>query len=423
MRTVRVVTACLTFAIAATALGGSNQWTPLQSPAGDSSIWNLIVRDPECLYASTIHDLWRSRDGGASWHRLGQTLAWGFGAHAWLNEMNRNHLLVIGGEKLGQSFDGGDTWSAQDVPSALGWGPRGVAASLDSRTIYAGSARSCGGLFGGCSGGGLHRTTDGGRKWSAIALKDETIGAIAVALTDPNLVFASVEAQSSQGSQRKLMRSIDSGRNWTVLPFGGHEIRSLAIDPTNASNVYAKTASGLFASRDRGGSWTQLTTIDASFAVDRADPSILYLCAIVADVSLPPPGSVPPPPPGGAVPPPPPGTVPPPPPIPPTPPPPAPTPAPVTYRLVISRSTDAGQNWSPFIDAPLIDYVVGLGGQPGITPGADRHTFYAVVGSQIFTYKFVPTRPLRIQDDGKDAALSAASIFGVSPPSRFFAAD
>lgn len=422
MRTVRAFTACLTFAIATVALGGPNQWTPLQSPPGDFDIEHLIIRDPERLYASTRNDLWRSHDAGASWQNIGQAASWGFNIHAWMSELNRDHLLVIGWDKLGQSFDGGDTWSSLKIPTAFGWGATGVAASLDSRTIYAGAARSCGGLFGGCIGGGVHRTTDGGKKWSTVGLEDETIGAIAVAITDPNLLFASVEAVPSQGKQRRLMRSVDGGRNWTAVPLGGHAIRSLVIDRTNASNVYAKTGVGLLASRDRGSSWTQLTTVDSAFAVDRVDPTTLYLGAIVADVSLPPPGFVPPPP-GGSVPPPPPGTVPPPPPLPPTPPPPAPAPAPATYRLLISRSTDAGQTWSTFIDAPLIGYAVGRGGGAAITPGAERHTFYATVGSQIFVHTLIPRRPLRIQNDGEGAALDAAAIFGVSPPSRFFQAD
>lgn len=92
---------------------------------------------------------------------------------------------------------------------------------------------------------GLYKTTDGGQNWSTIhnGLPDETLGrmAIAVAPSNSNTLYASIESKSKDG--KGLYRSSDAGANWTkvnntfnttVRPF---YFSNLTIDPSNDSIV------------------------------------------------------------------------------------------------------------------------------------------------------------------------------------------
>src|SRR5438270_433343 len=149
--------------------------------------------------------------------------------------------------------------------------------------------------FGGV-GGGVWKTTDGGINWMPVSDKEKfsSVGAIAVAESDPNVVYvgtgeACIRNNILQGNG--MYKSTDAGKTWH---FSGLEdtrhIGRLAVHPRNPDIVfvaalghaYGRNADrGIFRSTDGGKNWQkvlykddQTGAIDIVF--DPSNPSILY---------------------------------------------------------------------------------------------------------------------------------------------------
>ena len=144
--------------------------------------------------------------------------------------------------------------------------------------------------------GGVWKTDDFGRTWSPIFDSQPTgsIGAIAVAPSDPNVIYVS----SGEGLQRPdlsvgngIYKSTDAGRTWTHLGLrDGQQIPALAIDPRDAGHLFAAVLGhpygpneqrGVFASTDGGQSWQKVLYVDentgaSDIAMDAANPDVLY---------------------------------------------------------------------------------------------------------------------------------------------------
>ena len=115
--------------------------------------------------------------------------------------------------------------------------------------------------------GGVFRTNDFGRTWKPIFDDQPTasIGAIAVAVSDPNIIYVG----SGEGLHRPdlsvgngLYKSTDVGKTWTHLGLrDGQQIAQIAVDPRNADHVLVAVAGhpygpneerGIFLSTDGG---------------------------------------------------------------------------------------------------------------------------------------------------------------------------
>src|SRR5437667_5548416 len=148
----------------------------------------------------------------------------------------------------------------------------------------------------GAVNGGVWKTTDYGRTWRPIFDDQPTgsIGAIAVAPSDPNVVYVG----SGEGLQRPdlstgdgIYKSTDAGATWTHLGLrDGQQIPQIVVDPRNANRLFVAVLGhpygpnaerGIFRSTDGGASFQKVLYKDehtggVDVVLDPADASIVY---------------------------------------------------------------------------------------------------------------------------------------------------
>ena len=125
----------------------------------------------------------------------------------------------------------------------------------------------------GAVNGGIWKTDDAGRTWDPLfdAEPTQSIGAIAVAPSDPSIIYAG----SGEGLRRPdlsigdgMWKSTDAGTHWTHLGLqDAQQIGAIAVDPANANIVFAavmghpygaNATRGLFRTTDGGSTWTHV---------------------------------------------------------------------------------------------------------------------------------------------------------------------
>ena len=144
--------------------------------------------------------------------------------------------------------------------------------------------------FGACAGG-IWKTSDGGTYWECVSdgyLTSATIGALAVAPSDSNVIYAgtgetTIRIDVSFGDG--MYKSTDAGRTWTHIGLGNTKhIGEIRIDPNNPDLVYVaafgdafgpNSDRGVYRSTDGGKSWKKvLYQSDKAGAIDLSmDPS------------------------------------------------------------------------------------------------------------------------------------------------------
>jgi hypothetical protein len=125
--------------------------------------------------------------------------------------------------------------------------------------------------------GGVWKSDDYGRTWNPIFDHESTqsIGAIAVAASDPNIIYVS----SGEGLHRPdlsvgngIYKSTDAGKTWAHLGLiDGQQIPALAVDPRDPNKVFAAVLGhpygpseerGLYRSTDGGQNWQRVIAKD-----------------------------------------------------------------------------------------------------------------------------------------------------------------
>ena len=148
----------------------------------------------------------------------------------------------------------------------------------------------------GAVAGGVWKTTNGGVTWEPIFDKEPiaSIGAIAVAPSDPNVIYvgtgeACIRGDISYGDG--VYKSTDAGKTWTNVGLKDTlHIGRIAVHPTNPDVVFVaalghaygpNTERGVFRSADGGKTWQKVLykddktgAIDVGFAP--SNPHILF---------------------------------------------------------------------------------------------------------------------------------------------------
>lgn len=150
----------------------------------------------------------------------------------------------------------------------------------------------------GTTGGGLWKTDDAGITWRNISdgyFKTGTIGAIAVAESDQNVVYVGMGEHAIRGvmthSGDGVYKSTDAGKTWKRI--GLEETRHISrilIDPKNPNIVlvaaqgalYGQSSErGIYKSTDGGATWKKVLFVDdktgaAELSMDMTNTRILY---------------------------------------------------------------------------------------------------------------------------------------------------
>ncbi len=184
----------------------------------------------------------KSTDGGVTWSK---SLDWSRNQErgVWavrVDPGNGQKVWAATTEGVYRSLDGGGTWTrvhavimAMDLEIDPGNGDR----------VYVG----CGNLA--STGQGVYRTTDGGATWTKLTngIPGGFGGkvSLAIAPSNPNILYASIGNGSYSGAGTWLCRSANGGDSWTVMSatdyatFQGWYSHDVAVNPVNADDVVA----------------------------------------------------------------------------------------------------------------------------------------------------------------------------------------
>ncbi len=150
----------------------------------------------------------------------------------------------------------------------------------------------------GATGGGVWKTTDGGVTWEPLGdqtFKTGSVGAVAVAESDPNVVYVGMGEQTLRGNLSHgdgMYKSTDAGKTWKKLN-GLDDTRHISrvrVHPRNPDLVYVAAIGhafgpneqrGVFRSKDGGKTWEKVLyksplagAIDLTF--DPTNANVLY---------------------------------------------------------------------------------------------------------------------------------------------------
>ncbi len=151
----------------------------------------------------------------------------------------------------------------------------------------------------GSTGGGVWKTTDAGHSWQNISdayFKVASIGAVDVSLSNPDIVYVgtgSSKIRSNVSIGRGMYKSTDAGKSWTFIGLRDTgQIATVRTHPTNPDIVYAATLGdpfapnpdrGVFRSKDGGKTWQKVLYLAdnlgaADLEMQPGNPNVLFAC-------------------------------------------------------------------------------------------------------------------------------------------------
>jgi photosystem II stability/assembly factor-like uncharacterized protein len=264
-------------------LGGANG---LPGPASNIGRIGLAISatQPENLYALYISNnsyggLYRSRDGGNTWQRAdpNNNLRFGFADFSWyfgnvrVHPNNPEQVYVLDIAIMG-SFDGGQTW-----PVFYGYSPSYAGLHVDHHALAFDPANAQRLING--NDGGINISEDGGRNWTKVrALPVTQFYHITMDPANPARLYGGTQ---DNGTLRTLNGALN---DWNSI-YGGDGFYVI-VDPKNPEVIYAESQrGGLGKSIDGGRSFRgALAGINSSeprnwstpVVMDPSDNNVLY---------------------------------------------------------------------------------------------------------------------------------------------------
>jgi photosystem II stability/assembly factor-like uncharacterized protein len=149
----------------------------------------------------------------------------------------------------------------------------------------------------GSTGGGVWKTTDAGQYWENVSdgsFRRASVGALAVAHSDPNVIYAGMGESTIRGNVSHgdgVYKSTDAGKSWTHL--GLEQTRNIGkvrVHPRDPDLVYVaafghahgpNAERGLYRSKDGGRTWDNILFVSEragvnDLSLDPANPRVLF---------------------------------------------------------------------------------------------------------------------------------------------------
>ncbi len=151
----------------------------------------------------------------------------------------------------------------------------------------------------GSTGGGIWKTVDAGHNWINVSdgqISVGSMGAIEVAPSDPNIVYAgtgSSKIRSNVSIGRGIYKSTDAGKTWKFIGLRDvGQISAVRIHPSNPDivlvaalgNPFARNVErGVFRSNDGGKNWKKVLFVTddvgaADLELQPSQPNVVYAC-------------------------------------------------------------------------------------------------------------------------------------------------
>jgi photosystem II stability/assembly factor-like uncharacterized protein len=242
---------CFTPGLASSQNSSPYQWRSIGPFGGDARAFADSAAEPGHVYLGGTNSwVFDSRDGGATWTRLGKVDS--------SDELIVDSLIVDATDPatlfagvwrvdrpeggLYVSHDAGRSWKA--VPQLLGQSVRSLAqAPSDARQLVVGTLD------------GVFRSRDSGNAWERISppagdpLSREIheVESLAIDPRNPDVIYA--------GTWHLPWKTKDGGKTWHNIKQGvidDSDVFSIILDPERPSTVYASACSGIYKSENGG---------------------------------------------------------------------------------------------------------------------------------------------------------------------------
>ncbi|MBZ5604221.1 MAG: hypothetical protein LAO79_18120 [Acidobacteriia bacterium] len=151
----------------------------------------------------------------------------------------------------------------------------------------------------GSTGGGVWKTTDAGHNWVNVSdgfFSVASMGAIEVSQSNPDIVYAgtgSSKIRSNVSIGRGIYKSTDAGKTWSFIGLRDTgQISTIRVDPSNPEFVYVAALGnpfignkerGIYRSKDGGKTWENVLFISdevggADLEIQPGNPKVLFAC-------------------------------------------------------------------------------------------------------------------------------------------------
>lgn len=237
--------------------------------AGDSAPRNTVL-----TAGGGTGGIYKSTDGGKTWSHLGLRKT---NIISWISVDPKNpdvvyvaalgHLFAPNPERgVYKTTDGGKTWQkilfVNDETGAITLAMDPANPDVLYATMWQTYRRPWTFSSGG-PGSGIYKTTDGGAHWTNIShnqgLPSGILGkvGVAVAPSDPNVVYALVQAKLADGAAGGLYRSANAGQSWKLINDSmaitqrSFYYMRVYVDPKDANTLYLPNV-GVYVSHDAG---------------------------------------------------------------------------------------------------------------------------------------------------------------------------